>query len=133
VLLGAESFTGATSGAELPTEAPLGGGVAEVIGGRRGRGVPVGRLLLTTLRLGGPANRVLVVDGRLVPKATVRNVVVVPLGLGDGGEEAVDDLAGAPEVAVVDADVDGVTGFGLVVDVVVLLIGGGGVFWKALG
>ena len=133
MLLGAESFTDATSSAELPTEAPLGGGVAEVIGGRRGRGVPVGRLLLTTLRLGGPANRVLVVDGRLVPKATVRNVVVVPLGLGDGGEEAVDDLAGAPEVAVVDFDVDDVRGFGLcVVDVIVLLLGGG-VSWKALG
>jgi len=114
---GAESLPGTTSGAEAPLGAPLGGGggLAEVIGGRRGRGVPVGRLLLTTLRLGGPANRVLDVGGRLVPKATVGNVVVVPLGVGDGGggEEVIDDLAGAPEVAVVDFDVDDVRGFGL--------------------
>ena len=108
---GAESLPGTTSGAGTP----LGGGVAEEIGGRRGRGVPVGRLLLTTLRLGGPADRVLVVGVRLEPRATVGNVVVVPLGVGDGGggEEVIDDLAGAPEVAVVDFDVDDVRGFGL--------------------
>ena len=112
---GAESLPGTTSGAESPLGAGLGGGLAEGIDGRLGRGVPVGRLLLTTLRLGGPADRVLDVGGRLVPKATVGNVVVVPLGVGDGGggEEVIDDLAGAPEVAVVDFDVDDVRGFGL--------------------
>ena len=109
---GAESLPGTTSGAEAPLGAPLGGGLAEVIGGRLGRGVPVGRLLLTTLRLGGPADRVLVVGVRLEPRATVGNVVVVPLGVGDGGG-VIDDLAGAPEVAVVDADVDDIRGFGL--------------------
>ena len=129
-----ESLAG--TGAELASVAPLGGDLVEVIGGRRGRGVPVGRLLLTTLRFGGPADRVLLVGVvRLVPKATVRNVVLVPLGVGDGGggEAVIDDLTGAPEFAVVDADVDDVIGFGLgVVDVVVFLTGGGG-SWKALG
>jgi hypothetical protein len=60
--------------------------------------------------------------------------VVVPLGVGDGGGGE-DDLVGAPEVTVVGADVDDVRGFGLrvvVLDVVVLLIGGG-VSWKTLG
>ena len=52
-LVGVKSPTGRTTGAE----GALFGGVAEGIGGRRGRGVPVGRLLLTTLRRGRPGER----------------------------------------------------------------------------
>ena len=51
-LAGVKSPTGRTTGAGA-----LFGGVAEGIGGRRGRGVPVGRLLLTTLRRGRPGER----------------------------------------------------------------------------
>ena len=53
-LAGVKSPTGRTTGAP---EGALFGGVAEGIGGRRGRGVPVGRLLLTTLRRGRPGER----------------------------------------------------------------------------
>ena len=55
-LAGVKSPTGRTTGAG-PPEGALFGGVAEGIGGRRGRGVPVGRLLLTTLRRGRPGDR----------------------------------------------------------------------------
>ena len=71
---------GRTSGVRSPSGTLPGGGLEEEIGGRRGRGLPVGRLLLTTLRLGGPADRVLVAGVRFVPKATVGNVVA---GVGD--------------------------------------------------
>ena len=52
-LAGVKSPTGRTT----EPEGALFGGVAEGIGGRRGRGVPVGRLLLTTLRRGRPGER----------------------------------------------------------------------------
>ena len=71
-----------SAGGRSPSGTLPGDGLEEETAGRRGLGVPVGRLRLTTLRLGGPPDRVLVAGVRLVPKATVGNVVA-----GVGNEE----------------------------------------------